>query len=118
MISPLTQAASMGDALKRKTLRGEIVASAPVLGLRPTRSRFDWTLKLPNDGSFTGSPPYKRLCNLLEKRIEHFFGLPARQTRAAAVNSFLQCGSRQGPRVLMFSDQFVHEDLLVQPGVT
>ncbi len=117
MISPLIRAASTGDALKVKTLRGVTLASAPVLGLRPTRSRFERTWNLPKDRSFTGSP-LTRATNLLEKRIEHLFGLHARQARAAAVNGFLQCGSRQGARILAFSSHAVRDNLLVLPGVT
>jgi hypothetical protein len=34
------------------------------------------------------------------------------------VNGFLQFGSRQGARILVFSSHVVHDNLLVQPGVT
>ena len=37
-------------------MRGEIGTSTPVLGLRPTRSSFWRTLKLPNEEIFTDSP--------------------------------------------------------------
>src|ERR1019366_4159225 len=57
MVSPLTRATSTGDGLKVTTLRGVIGASTPVLGLRPTRPRFERILKPPKDRGFTGSPP-------------------------------------------------------------
>lgn len=40
----------------------EIVASAPVLGPRPMRSRVDRSLKSPKDRSFTGSPRQAPRC--------------------------------------------------------
>ena len=105
----------MDDALKVRTLRAVTVASAPVLGLRPTRSRFDRSLKLPRT-DFHGLAPYKRLSNLLEKRIEHLSGRRARQARAAAVNGFLQFGSRQGARILVFSSHVVHDNFWFNPA--
>ena len=41
------------EARKTRTLRGRIGTSSPVLGLRPIRSPFSRTEKLPKDDSFT-----------------------------------------------------------------
>src|SRR3546814_9763702 len=44
------------DARNTRTRRGRIGTSSPVFGLRPMRSPFSRTEKLPNDDSFTISP--------------------------------------------------------------
>src|SRR6476646_2809954 len=46
----------INDGLNTTTRRGEIVASVPVFGLRPTRCFFLRTRKDPNDESLTVSP--------------------------------------------------------------
>ena len=62
----------LGDALKVRTLRGVIVASAPVLG---PCAPFDRSLKLPKDRSFTGSP---KSASVSEKLVEHIILASAR----------------------------------------
>ena len=62
------------EGRKDNTLRGVITASTPVLGLRPRRSFFDCTEKVPNEDSLTGSPEMRHLVtssSRLLTRCEH-----------------------------------------------
>src|SRR6185369_9399943 len=52
----LTRSLRTWDERKTKTRRGLIGTSSPVLGLRPTRSPFMRTRKLPKDEILTLSP--------------------------------------------------------------
>ena len=53
IVSPLIRAKSTGDALKVKTLRGVSIGLRSRLGIAPNAPRFERTLKLPKDRSFT-----------------------------------------------------------------
>ena len=58
---PFTCSRSSGDALKMMTRRGVMVASTPVLGLRPILAPFDRTLNIPKVRSLMFSPPEQQV---------------------------------------------------------
>ena len=67
---PLMRCLRIADGLKTMTRLGEIGTSVPVFGFRPIRWPFFRTMNDPKDDSFTVSPFFKGIRDLVEDEFD------------------------------------------------